>query len=708
MKVDAVDLTDCDREPIHVPGSIQPHGMMLVADRNNLIVSHGAGDIEGLTGVVQWQGAALGELVGDDIASRVARMVDSSGAGGFAGQAALAGGRVFDVHAHVSGEHVVVEAEPGPAMPPTSSAMLGALEAAGLAFERTNDLRALCDRAAVEFRRLTGFDRVMIYRFLDDEAGAVLAEDRDPTLPSFLNHHFPGSDIPRQARALYLRNLVRVIPDVRYEPAPLRPAWSGPPLDMSDCALRSVSPVHMQYMQNMGVTASASISIVKDGVLWGLVACHHATSRLLPYDARVACRALAGGLARQIKAKDDAEGFRERIRLHGFEDEIASRLGRSVSLDDALRDCLTPLGEMLDADGVVVLRGGELMSAGVCPPEFAVRELADWVLREAPSEPLATGRLSEVFAPAAAYPHSAAGLLGLVISEDEPFVLLWLRAERVQEVNWAGNPHKSVSVDGTLNPRASFEAWSESVHGRSRPWSPAATEAAGRVREALLAARQSRRLRELNQRLSDSVAEKQALVEQKELLLREVNHRVQNSLQLVSSFLGLQARASGDDTLRESFEEARRRLAAVALVHRRLYRADQIEAIDMARYVEELLEDLRQSLGPEWKGMFSLDLAPILAPTDRAVTLGLVLTELVINANKYAYGGGPGPIEISLSGADGQLRLVVADRGRGRQGEAQGFGSRMMSAMVSQLAGELSYEDNGPGVRAVLRAAVAA
>lgn len=704
MTQEALDLNDCDREPIHVPGSIQPHGMILVADRDNLTVSHGAGDIEGLLGVEAWEGRALGQVLGDEIAARVARLVESSGGGGFSGQIHGTADRSFDVHVHVAGEHVVVEIEPGPALAPTSSAILGGLEAAALAFERTTSLKALCERAAVEFRRLTGFDRVMIYRFLDDEAGAVLAEDRDPILPSFLNHHFPGSDIPRQARALYLRNLVRVIPDVRYEPALLRPAWTGQPLDMSDCALRSVSPIHLQYMQNMKVGASASVSIVKDGVLWGLVACHHATPRLVPYDIRVACRALAGGLVRQIKSKEEAEGYRERIRLRSFEDEVAGLLGRSASLDDALNEALPALRKMLDADGVALLRAGEVIGAGACPPESVVRDLAAWMLERSPDEVFATDRLSHVVAEAEGYSDLASGLLSVVVSQDEPFVLLWFRAERVQEINWAGNPHKAADEGGILTPRASFDAWSEAVHGRSRSWSPVLVEAAARLRDAMLAARQTRRLRELNHRLSESVAEKEALIRQKEMLLGEVNHRVQNSLQLVSSFLGLQARASDDETLKESFEEARRRLSAVALVHRRLYRADQIDTVDLSRYVEELLDDMGQSFGPEWEGMFSLQLAPVLTPTDRAVTLGLVLTELVINANKYAYGGKPGPVEISLSQSDGALRLVVADHGGGRKGDGQGFGSRMMKAMVGQLDGALTYEDNEPGVRAVLKA----
>jgi light-regulated signal transduction histidine kinase (bacteriophytochrome) len=192
---------------------------------------------------------------------------------------------------------------------------LAGLDAAGSSFERAVDLRELCDRAAAAFRELTGFDRVMIYRFLDDDSGVVLAEARSAELGSFLNHHFPASDIPAQARSLYVRSRVRVIPDVGYEPAPLRPPGAAcSRLDLGDIALRSVSPVHIQYLKNMGVAASASISIVKDGVLWGLIACHHHAPRQISYETRMTCRTLAGGLARQIRAKEEAGTYRKRSR----------------------------------------------------------------------------------------------------------------------------------------------------------------------------------------------------------------------------------------------------------------------------------------------------------------------------------------------------------------------------------------------------------
>lgn len=704
MTDDAIDLTGCDREPIHIPGSIQPHGMLLVCEGPKLSVTHAAGDIESRLGVVEWVGRPLADLIGADLAREAA----ASESPQLLRRIATARGEALDVSVHRDGRRTLIELEPDLGRPLSAAAVLAGLHSAAGGFERAGNLRALCERAAAEFRRLTGYDRVMIYRFLEDGAGAVLGEDRREDLQSFLNHHFPGSDIPAQARALYVRNLVRVIPDVSYAPAPLRPAWSAEkPLDMSDCALRSVSPIHLRYLKNMGVAASASMSIVMDGALWGLVACHHETPRQIPYEVRAACRALAGGLARQIKAKEEAEGYRERIRLRGFEDDIVSLLSRDGSLDIALSNHLGEARKMLNADGVAVLRGGELVTAGAVPSESLIRELAPWLVARSTETVFATDRLSTLYPQATAFGAVGSGVLAVTLSVDEPWLLIWFRAELVQVIEWAGNPHKtSATPGGVLEPRTSFDAWRETVEGRSRRWSLPEVEAAGRLRHAVLAVRANRRLRDLNKRLTETLGEKDLLLQQKEFLIGEVNHRVQNSLNLVSSFLGLQSRASEDPALHAALEEARRRLGAVALVHRRLYRADQIEAVDGARYIEELCADMASSMGEDWGPQLSVDLAPVMLPTDRAVTVGLILTELLINANKYAYGGGSGPIEIVLAEERGALRLSVADKGKGKTKTGGGFGTRMMTALVAQLGGEIEYRDNKPGLRAILTAPI--
>jgi light-regulated signal transduction histidine kinase (bacteriophytochrome) len=704
VRTDTIDITGCDREPIHTPGAIQPHGLLLVVD-SAMTVTNGAGDFAGRLGLEPGKERALAHVVGDTLAAFIA---ESSSTFGFAGQMTAADGETLDVSFYrTEGGPLLVEMEPALGHYFSPSAVLGDLESAANTFERAVTLDELCNVAAAEFRRMTGYDRVLVYRFLEGGAGVVLAEARDPAMDSFMNHHFPASDIPAQARALYVRNLVRVIPDIHYSPEPLNPAWGGDePLDMSDSTLRSVSPVHLRYLANMGVAASASVSIVKDGALWGLIACHNATPLGIGYDVRAACRVLASGLARQIKAREEIDIYRERIRLRSFEDDIVGLLTREGGLDQALSNHVEEVRRMLAADGVAVLRGRDIMMSGTCPDEPQVRALADTIMRNNGEMVFATHQLSTMRPEAEPYRKQASGVLAITLSVEEYWTVLWFRAEHLETVNWAGNPHKEAELGPgeTLSPRASFAAWSETVRGRSRPWTLAEVEAGGRLRDAVLAVWHNRRLRELNSKLMATIGEKDLLLQQKQFLIGEVNHRVQNSLQLVSSFLSLQARQSEDKDLQSAIEEARRRIGAVSLVHRRLYRADQFETVDVARYIEELLGEQFDSMGPEWARHITRDLAPVIVSPDRAVSIGLIVAELVTNANKYAYDGGAGPLHISLSEDAIAFRLSVADRGKGRASTRRGFGTRMMEALVGQLNGTLVYRDNDPGLEAVLTA----
>lgn len=698
----APDLTECDREPIHIPGAIQPHGLVLIADRASHRVVAGGGDLETAFGY-SWRGAALGDLLSQDIAARLASAPTGAG-----GTIRAAGARLhdrnYDVTIHPSGDLLIVELEPAADEPLLAGEMLAWMDAIAAGFERATTLQMLCARAATAFRALTGFDRVMVYRFLDDDAGRVVGEDRDPALPSFMHHHFPAGDIPRQARALYVRNRARVIPDVAYTPAPIRPAdYAG--TDLSDVSLRSVSPIHLRYMQNMGVSSSASISIVKDGVLWGLIACHHRTPRAMPLDTRLAGVALAGGLARQIRAKEEAESYRERLALRAAEDSLIPSLRPPLARAVASR--ADDIQRMLDGDGIAVIRPGGIDRYGHCPEPEDIATIGHWLAERNTTDAFVTHNLAEVLPDAARFAGRASGILALPVPEEQA-TLIWFRVEQVEEVEWAGNPHKGVGVDPNqvLTPRTSFESWSETVRGQSRRWTLEQIEASHRLRRALRESGDTRERLRLYQELERAVAEKDAALAQKDVLMKEVDHRVQNSLQLVSAFLSLQARDAGPGPVADQLIEARSRLSAVALVHRRLYRDDQIETIDLARYLEELIGDLKGSLGQEWAAQMSVDLMPMLVPTDRAISIGLIAAELVINATKYAYPGSNGPIDVVLEQHRNKLRLIVADNGGGVASDRRGFGSRMMGAVMTRLGGELEHADNAPGLRAIVTAPI--
>jgi two-component system, chemotaxis family, sensor kinase Cph1 len=713
MQSDGPRAEDCDREPIHIPSTIQPHGTLLVVDpASDRIIQAGVGTEALVPLESRPPGQRLTDVMGVPaaIVGSAAHSSDPVYASSLIPE--LAARADIDVTAHRSGGLIIIEIERALAARPSAAHMLGRVRAISAALQASPDPLRTCRSAARELRGLTGFARVMIYRFLEDGTGCVIAEDKDAKLPTFLNHHYPASDIPKQARELYVRNVVRVIPDVNYIPVPLTPQIcpaTGEPLDMSGCILRSVSPIHIQYLKNMNVSASMSASIVRDGALWGLVACHHTSPKPVSYEIREACKHITQILSQQIAAREETETFHQVRALMAARQELVTEIGHAEeAVDEALRAQTANLLKVVPSDGVAVHVYDTVTTAGHCPTNDQIRELAAWLLRAKAPGLYSTDRLSESYAPAQAYPTRASGLLGIIVSVGYPLVLLWFRMERAEVVNWAGNPHKPVepgSGPGMLNPRASFELWRETVHGRSRPWTKAEIDAAQRFQNQLVEISQHRRVEQLNCMLQQKIEEADRLLAQKDLLMREAHHRVQNSLQLVSAMLRLQQREFPDPTVRARFEETQQRILAAAAVHRHLWKSDEIGTVRLDNYLQEIRDSLVEAWGRQWDKYVELRGTSILMPTDKAVVLALIVTELLTNAVKHAYGGEPGPIQIRFGEEPGRrIQVVVADQGRGieQKEHADGFGSRLTGLLVSQLGGAIEFHDNFPGTKVVL------
>lgn len=521
------DSTACDREPIHIPGSIQPHGLLLIADEKTRRVTAGAGDLESRL-APRWLGETLDELLGHDNAIALVRekRADLSHV---AIEVVRGISETFVAVVHWADGKILIEMEPRRDVPWSATRMLGELDRASSVFEDATDLAELASAAAKAFRFLTGYDRVMVYRFVDHGAGVVIAEDCATDMGSFLNHHFPASDIPKQARQLYIRNRIRVIPDTQYVAAPIRPAGGAMTTDLSDVTIRSVSLVHLQYLSNMGVGASASMSIVNGDILWGLIACHNRKPLGIPYDKRLACAQLASDLARQIRAKDDSNNYREQTRLRASEDAVVGLLHGGISLGELFANAGEQLCKILGADGFAAVQGEDLFFSGHCPDRDQILALSKHFAEQARGKPVATHNLEELFAPATAFRDKASGMIAVTMSTHEPTVMMWFRAEQVEVVNWAGDPHKAVGGDTgtagkspTLTPRASFESWKVQVGGHSARWTGEEIEAAARLKRTVLEVRQNWRLRELNSDLSATIADKESLIAEKNNLIAEV------------------------------------------------------------------------------------------------------------------------------------------------------------------------------------------
>jgi light-regulated signal transduction histidine kinase (bacteriophytochrome) len=496
-----IDLSGCAREPIHTPGSIQPHGALLVLDERDLTVLQASGNLAGELGVSPEDalGRSLTRVLGHDLAHQLAGDIDRSGL--FLGGRATSLRRVplgggFDAVAHRADAGVVLEFEravpEGTGGSPLRSSPSGGAPLVE-AFERragsARSLADLCGAACEEVRRLSGFDRVLVYRFDRDWHGNVIGEEGSGRLPSYLHHWFPASDIPAQARELYRVNRVRLIPDADYRPVPVVPAISpatGRCLDMSFSVLRSVSPVHVEYMRNMRTAASMSVSILQDGRLWGLISCHHREPKRVSFSVRATCDRLAqtlSGRAAAIEEEADRERRRGSRAAFSVLSEAIRGRGDLAALAERPRDVLAAVS----AQGAAILTGGGCLLLGVTPSEPQVRQVADWLARTIRLDVSATDSLPGVYAEARDFKDIASGLLAVTAPGPDPGVVMWFRPEAVRVVTWGGDPSKPAETsgrDGRLHPRRSFKTWKETVRDRSLAWRPDELESAaefGRV-----------------------------------------------------------------------------------------------------------------------------------------------------------------------------------------------------------------------------------
>ncbi|ROS75462.1 SpoIIE family protein phosphatase [Cellulomonas sp. PhB143] len=509
---EAVDLDNCAREPIHVPGRIQPRGVLLALRTDDAVVTQCSANVADLlgVGVEQVLGAPLAAAIGPDAAQvlldHVANVEDPRLHNPLEVQITVDGvAERFEAMLHrtpgsATGARppvLVLELEPFSSHASlTYTSTFEPVRDALAELDRAASLEELYDVAVRRVRELTGFDRVMLYRFDAEYNGEVAAEARRADLNAFLGLHYPASDIPAQARALYEKNWIRLISDVRYAPAPVVPTddpVTGQPLDLTYGTLRSVSPIHVEYLQNMGVGASMSISLLRDGRLWGLIACHHYSGAHAPsYAARAAAEFLGSVLSvRLVTQAEDDRAAAARLSAGVLARLVAVTRDDDVSLAAALTG--TPgLLDLVPADGAFVVAEGRVGRLGDVPDDATGERLAR-ALADRGDEVLATNELGRTAPEIAAIVPGAAGLLALVVPGGA--VAVWLRGEVEQSVDWGGDPHNKAIArrEGEtvrLSPRKSFALWREVVRGRSEPWAEdqvdVATSLRGYLGEGLL------------------------------------------------------------------------------------------------------------------------------------------------------------------------------------------------------------------------------
>jgi PAS domain S-box-containing protein len=490
------EISQCEIEPIHLAGSIQPHGALLALAEPSLRITQASVSCYRLLGV------AAAELLEREVATVLGPALAELVRAAVEGYAALPDAPAsfawrspksaieFAGYIHRCEGLVVLELEPEVSPAPSSYATLPRAVLTSRRMRACADVAGKAQGAAESLRQLTGYERVMIYRFHDDHHGEVIAEARGAELKPYLGFHYPASDIPAQARRMFLICPTRAIVDVEYVPNALLPtvnSVTGRPLDLSRSVLRSVSPVHLQYLRNMGVGASLTSSLLREGKLWGLIACHDTRPHLVSREVRDFATWLAQDLSAQITIAEELRDRGHEAHLKRCRDKTLVSMSGGARLSDQLGGPeLADLLGAIEADGVALVRGKEITTGGVTPDSQRVLEIVSGLgLRhgDASTQLFATECLSEHLPEMADVTATAAGVAMFSLPA-EAFTLMWFRGEMLRSLTWGGNPDKALNTtpDGRIEPRRSFSAWAQSVRSHSRPWRDEELESARQLR----------------------------------------------------------------------------------------------------------------------------------------------------------------------------------------------------------------------------------
>ncbi len=655
-------INNCAAEPIRIPGGIQPHGALLVVEPQSLRILQASANASDLLG----PGYAAGSILelGPHVLDWV-RQVDSSNMlQSFESKAGL-----FNISGHHMPQGAVLEFEPLEHDEALSiEAMFPKLEAFADAILPLDEIKAVAGAVADQVRTVTRYNRVMIYSFDPDWHGTVIAQSSDGTLPSYLDLRFPESDIPVQARELYRLSPLRIIPDADYIPVPLVPLLSpvdGQPTDLSFTGLRSVSPVHLQYMRNMGTYASMSISIIADGKLWGLISCHNEKPRRVPLQIRSACNFIAKIFSLQISSLQRGAHAAQRIALKQHETALLPKLSRADKLPEELSKHAAVWLSLTNAQGAVIVTEDGMRSVGETPSRQAIEALVAF-LESQKQDCFATDQLSALWPGGSAIADTASGILAIAISQLHPAYVIWFRPEVVRTVTWGGDPRKPDDPQERLTPRKSFEQWQEVVRHRSIAWTQAEIESAEDFRNALLnfVLLRAEERAELTEELERSNKELESFS-------YSVSHDLRAPFRHIVGYAELlTAREQNMDEksrhyLRSIVESALSagRLVDDLLTFSQLGRTNVAKSrIDMNKLVAEV----RRSLEPDLEGRnVQWRIADLPPAWGDGALIRQALANLLENAIKYSTGRDPAVIEVVGSNDGQQTSYKVRDNGVG-------------------------------------------
>ena len=671
-----VDLTNCDREPIHIPGQIQSHGFMIVLDQGGKIrffsdnIQNFIPRIEKnlLDKSIEYLENFFENTPLNNMLAQVLHLGRINGYEQINPYQVTILGKRFYLIISRSAQYEVLEFEPdGSAANIDVQKLIGRSVSEMLA---DKNLQNLLNNTAVQVKSIIHYDRVMIYRFADDGHGEVVAEARNEELESWLGLHYPASDIPKQARELYKLNLTRLIADVSTVPSKI---FADPiqtdPLDLTWSQLRAVSPIHIQYLKNMGVASSFSISLIYKKELWGLVACHSYTPRFIDFKSRESAKLIGQILSSALEFRQDEEN---QIIQDGFKnalDILSKNLQSNDNIADALTaDAINILG-LTQAAGAALIYEKKIIRLGITPSQEQIEKLVDWAVEYCDDQICTITNLSAIYPEAEAYRDVASGVLLCQLTKELKEYVIWFKPEHVQTIKWAGNPDKPVELNENgllqISPRHSFEVWSQNVKGISESWRHEEVQSATRLKEEIIYAinLKAGALRLLNERL-------RVAYEELDSFSYTISHDLKNPIAAIKSYSQLLGR------VKEYGDRERGMAAKIA------ERADQMsfmisEVLNYSRIGRQAI-DFRKVNATNLISDIVKDLDIIYDTEKLKITIGetpdlqgdplmilQIFSNLIGNAVKYSQDADEARVHIEGKASETEVCYEVRDNGLG-------------------------------------------
>lgn len=707
-------LISCDKEPIHIPGKIQQHGFLLAVNKQDFSVNYLSENMGALLGadVKTLINADLSLLLKSNIIllrpHHISQLKDFATDEKEIKLIPLnisINNDPYFLLAHKSGDQLVLEFEPALG---NSDEELQQLIGASLSEILQGGLiNKSLQIAAKKVKQITGYQRVMVYKFWDDGHGEVIAEEKEDWQEPFFGLHYPATDIPKQARALYKINLTRIIADAASTDVSIIAAGEAAaqkPLDLTHSTLRAVSPVHIEYLKNMEVMASFSISLIANNKLWGLIACHNATAKFIDYKAREGARLIGQILSSSIEYKITEEGKDAARHFSNAISELLRQLQSKDSILEALTQPYYNLLSVTNAKGAAIIFDKEIKMIGLTPSEEQVNQLTDWLSKNVQQQIFSTESLQKEYKEAAAYADVCSGLLACELSKEMKEYILWFKPEFLKTINWAGNPIKQERInekgERRISPRESFAVWTEQVANTSEPWNRNEFAAVIKLREDVLQVinQKANQIRLLNDKLQEAYDEL-------DTFSFTISHDLKTPLSSVKNYTEILLEDSVN--LDESEKKMLRRIVMGAekmnvlidevLAYSRIGRKPVIkEKINMKEMIDEIAAELQMA----YKHIpFDLEVKELPDIFGDRVMINQVFTNLLSNAIKYSARSNPPTVVLAGEDFPHEVIYSVTDNGIGIN---MSFGNQIFE-IFKRLNNAAEFEGTGVGLSIVKR-----